>query len=271
MICLQYQNPIPRRDYLTYNAVARDLVAFRQLLLTPGVIEWTNACYFSGNLSFAKCIVRFTRSLIFWKDVVLVFKLFFISMLLGFPIELHDTLKDVCEQHGTIIGPNDRIDFAHVGILINATDVNPGYESMKFQTLCIIGKNTNDYRSILFLFIYSVSYFIGIEFFFVESSFIGSATALVLVSEGHSAIIDTPPSRAKTKDLFINLSFDYSKVFTVKGENSSSGRLNQDRKKGKKLTLERTLNVALIPWSTFLQVKTAIPCMLSLNFESRGE
>ena len=47
--------------------------------------------------------------------------------------------------------------------------------------------------------------------------------------------------------------------------------LNQDRKKGKKSTFERNLNVAVTSWSTSFRVRTAIPCVLSLNFENRGE
>ena len=54
------------------------------------------------------------------------------------------------------------------------------------------------------------------------------------------------------------------------GSNSSLDRLNQDRKR-KKSNFKKNLNVALKPSSTSLRVKTAIPCVFSLNFENRGE
>ena len=78
------------------------------------------------------------------------------------------------------------------------------------------------------------------------------------------------PSRTKTKDLFISLRFQLSwDVHSVWAFNSFLNRL--DRKRGKKSTSERSLNVTLTPSSTSLRVKTAIPCVLSLDFEKRGE
>ena len=50
----------------------------------------------------------------------------------------------------------------------------------------------------------------------------------------------------------------------------SLGCLNSDRKKRKNSTFDRNLNVTLTPSSIFLQVKTAILCVLSLNSENRG-
>ncbi|OQV17566.1 hypothetical protein BV898_08337 [Hypsibius exemplaris] len=87
---LNDSNAIPRRSLRTYNLVANDVAALRRLLEIPGVIDWSKAAYFSA-----------------------------------FSSELHDTLKLVCEQHGTTIGPTDRTDFAHVGFLINTKDVQP--------------------------------------------------------------------------------------------------------------------------------------------------
>ena len=55
------------------------------------------------------------------------------------------------------------------------------------------------------------------------------------------------------------------------GSNPSLDLLNQDRKRGKKSIFERSLNVSLTPSSTSLRVKTAIPCVFSLNFENRGD
>ena len=48
-------------------------------------------------------------------------------------------------------------------------------------------------------------------------------------------------------------------------------RLSQDWKKGKKSIFEMSLNIILTPWSTSLRVKTAIPRVLSLHSENRGE
>ena len=89
--------------------------------------------------------------------------------------------------------------------------------------------------------------------------------------EGYSELIYAPPpSRTKMKDLFINMRFNYFKVFAVGIE--FFFRLFEPRpEKRKKSTFERNLNVALTPSSTSLRVKTAIPCVLSLNFENRGE
>ena len=78
------------------------------------------------------------------------------------------------------------------------------------------------------------------------------------------------PSRQKrkisssTSDLIIL-------ICSLWGSNPSLDRLNQDWKKGNNSTFERNLNVALTPWSTSLWVKTAIPCVFSLNLENRGE
>ena len=87
--------------------------------------------------------------------------------------------------------------------------------------------------------------------------------------EGHSGIIDTILPRTKTKDLLINLRSNYSEVFPVRV--GSFFRPFEPRPKGKKSTFERNLNVALTPSSTSLRVRTSLPCVLSLNFENRGE
>ena len=55
------------------------------------------------------------------------------------------------------------------------------------------------------------------------------------------------------------------------GLNLSVVCFNQDQKKGNNSTSDRNLNVALTSWSTSLRVKTAIPCVLFLNFENGGE
>ena len=53
--------------------------------------------------------------------------------------------------------------------------------------------------------------------------------------------------------------------------NPSLDRFNYDWKKEENSTFEGNLDGSLAPWSTFLRVKTAIPCVLSLTFENRGE
>ena len=94
--------------------------------------------------------------------------------------------------------------------------------------------------------------------------------AMNLEYEGHSEIIDTPLSLTKAKDLFIYLRFNYSKVFTL-GVESFFRPFEPRPEEEKTSTFERNLNVALTPSSTSLRVRTAIPCVLSLNFENRGE
>ena len=54
------------------------------------------------------------------------------------------------------------------------------------------------------------------------------------------------------------------------GLSPSSDGLNQDWKTERNSSSERNLNVVLTPSSTSLWVKTAIPCLLSLNFEKQG-
>ena len=90
--------------------------------------------------------------------------------------------------------------------------------------------------------------------------------------EGHWQIIHTPPSppRTKTKGLLVNLRFNYFKVLIV-AVGALLDCFNQDRKKGKKSTFARNLNVALTPSSTSLRVKTAIPCVLSFSFKNKRE
>ena len=79
-----------------------------------------------------------------------------------------------------------------------------------------------------------------------------------------------PPFRTKTKDLFTNLRFNYFKVFIV-GVGSFFRPFQPSPEERKKVNFWRDLNVALIPSSTFLRVKTAIPCVLSLNFVNKEE
>ena len=91
------------------------------------------------------------------------------------------------------------------------------------------------------------------------------------VYEGHSEVIEVflfP----KEKERFIHqLEIQMISRCSLWGFNPSLDRLNKDWKKGKESTFTRNLNVALPPSSTSLQVKTAIPCVLSLNFEKREE
>ena len=91
-----------------------------------------------------------------------------------------------------------------------------------------------------------------------------------ILYEGHSEIIDTPFPERKRKIY----SSTWNSIIprpSLWGFNPSLDRFNQHRKKGKKSTFDRNLNVALSSSSTSLRVKTAIPCVLSLNFENRGE
>ena len=84
--------------------------------------------------------------------------------------------------------------------------------------------------------------------------------------ESHSEITDTPLPERKRKI--------YSSIWDpiiLRGLNPSLGCLNQDRKRGKSSTSERNLNVTPAPRSSSLRVKTAIPCVLSLDFENRRE
>ena len=79
--------------------------------------------------------------------------------------------------------------------------------------------------------------------------------------------VSFPPT--KTKHLFINFRFDFE-AFTV-GVESFFKPFQQMLEEGKNSTSERNLNVARTPSSTSLRVKTAIPCVLSLSFENKGE
>ena len=91
-----------------------------------------------------------------------------------------------------------------------------------------------------------------------------------LMYEGRSQIIDTPLPARKRKIHSSNWSLVILSS-SLWGSNLFWNRLNQDRKKGKKSTFERSLNVALTPRSSSLRVKTAIHCVFSLNFEDRRE
>ena len=79
------------------------------------------------------------------------------------------------------------------------------------------------------------------------------------------------PSRTKTKDSFINLRFNSFKVFIVGVQSFFRLFATKIGRKEKTHPFERNLNVALPLSSTSLRVKTVIPCVLSLNFENRGE
>ena len=87
---------------------------------------------------------------------------------------------------------------------------------------------------------------------------------------GHSEIIDTPFSERKGK-IYSSTLDSIVLRFSLERMNPPWGCLSQDWKKGKDLTVERNLNESLTPWSTSLRIKNAIPCVLSLNFENRGE
>ena len=77
-----------------------------------------------------------------------------------------------------------------------------------------------------------------------------SFTYVTRLYEGHSQIIDTP-SQTKTKDLFINLRFNYSQVFSV-GLGSFFRPFQQTpeerKKKGKSELLKGASTCALAPW-----------------------
>ena len=88
--------------------------------------------------------------------------------------------------------------------------------------------------------------------------------------EGHSEAIDTLLLQWKRKIYSRNWDPIISRC-SLWELNPSLDRFNQDREKGRSSTFERNLNVALTPWSTSLQVNNAIPCVLSLSFENRGE
>ena len=85
----------------------------------------------------------------------------------------------------------------------------------------------------------------------------------------HSKITDTPSSWAKMKYLFLNLKFNHFKVFTlgiqsflIPFQPRPEERENVNFWKDPQLRLYTTS-------STSLQVKTAIPCVLSLDFENK--
>ena len=80
----------------------------------------------------------------------------------------------------------------------------------------------------------------------------------------------TPPFPNENERFFRQLEIRIILRCLLWGLNPSLDRLNQDRKKEKESTFERNFYVALTP-STSLPVKTAIPCILSLNFENREE
>ena len=78
-------------------------------------------------------------------------------------------------------------------------------------------------------------------------------------------------SRTKTKDLSIKLRLNCFEVFTVEVQ-SFSKPFQPRQKEGKKLNFwHKPQRRPHTPWSTSFQVKTAIPCVRSLNFEKRGE
>ena len=108
--------------------------------------------------------------------------------------------------------------------------------------------------------------FILCQYFFIQKK------SEKLLNEGHSEMIESPPPFSERKRKIYSSNWDSIILrCSLWGFNPSSSRLNQDQKKGKNSTFERNLNGALTPWSTSLWVKIAISCMLSLNFENRGE
>ena len=92
-----------------------------------------------------------------------------------------------------------------------------------------------------------------------------------LASRWATVMLLTPPPPTKTKKFSSTRDSNMLRC-SMWGFNPSLDHLNQDWKKGKEIRLLwRVSNVALTPSSTSLWVKTAIPCVLSLNFENRGE
>ena len=79
-----------------------------------------------------------------------------------------------------------------------------------------------------------------------------------------------PPSRTKTKIYSPHWDSMILRC-SLWGLNPSLDCLNQDRKRGKKSTFARNLNIALTPSSASPRVKTAFPCVRSLSFENREE
>ena len=108
------------------------------------------------------------------------------------------------------------------------------------------------------------------NFFYLRIWFDTRVTLNLVWHEGHSEIIDTP-LRQRKRTIY---SSNWDSIIlrcSLRGSNPSLDRFNQGWKKGNKSTSERNLNGALPSSSTSLRVKTAIPCVLSLNFENRGE
>ena len=80
----------------------------------------------------------------------------------------------------------------------------------------------------------------------------------------HFELVTTPPPLPEQKRKIYSSTWDSNMLgCSLWGLNPSLNRLNQDRKKGKKSTSERSLNVILTSRSTSLRVKTAIHCVLS--------
>ena len=81
-----------------------------------------------------------------------------------------------------------------------------------------------------------------------------------------------PPPLPERKRKVYSSTWDsiISKDFTV-GVESFFRPFQPRLDERKNSSFGRNLNVALPPWSTALRVKTAIPCVLSLSFENRGE
>ena len=80
-----------------------------------------------------------------------------------------------------------------------------------------------------------------------------------------------PPFPNENERLIHQLEIQLSQGVPCRGRVLLHAVWTKTGRKGKHSTFERNLNVALTPSSTSFLVKTAIPCMLSLNFENRGE